>query len=459
MTTKIKSFNPYNLELLGEVTSSTNRDVEQKVQDARTASNMWREIGVRKRVELMREVYEKLWQRKEEIAKLDSQEMGFPIAQCREFNLGDGFRYFKWNLDNAEKYLSSEITQEDNKTISTVYYEPRGVTAVIQPWNFPFCQWSWGVVTSLLVGNTVIYKPSEEVPLSAKLLEEIINGCNLPKGILSFIYGDGKVGEYLVTQNIDMIVFTGSIKTGKRLYKIASEKFIPILLELGGSAPGIVFADVDINSTVETIFWQRFTNCGQTCDGLKRLIIHDTISEKLISLLKTKLESSVLGDPLKEETQFGPLVAERQLILLESQVKDAVYKGAKIITGGKRAKNLKGYFYEPTILTDITSDMRVWQEEVFGPVLPIRTFKKESEALDLANNTTFGLGSYLYTKDKSRTQRVASHLEVGMVSVNGANYVLPMNPFGGYKTSGMGREHGKYGFHELCNIKVIAINK
>ena len=456
---KIKSLNPSNKQLLGEVSISSQDEVQQKVKLAHEAKKSWKELGVKKRVELMTEVYEALHKRKDEIARLDTKEMGFPIAQCRDFNLGDAFGYFKWNLENAEKHLSPEITFEDDSTIHTVYYEPKGVVAVIQPWNFPFCQWSWGVVASLLAGNTVVYKPSEEVPLSAKLLEEIINSCNLPKGVMNFVYGSGETGEYLVNQNIDMIVFTGSTRTGQKLYKVAAEKFIPILLELGGSAPGIIFDDADIDSAVDTVFWQRYANCGQTCDGLKRLIVHEVVFDEVVSKLKTKLESSKIGDSLKEETEFGPLVAERQLTLLESQVKDAIDKGAKVVTGGSKPANLSGYFFEPTILTNITSGMRVWREEVFGPVLPIQSFKTDAEAVELANDTEYGLGSYFYTKDKVRADKVAGQLEAGMVSINGSNYVLPMNPFGGYKQSGLGREHGKYGFHELCNVKVVAKNK
>ena len=181
--------------------------------------------------------------------------------------------------------------------------------------------------------------------------------------------------------------------------------------------------------------------------------------DEVVQKLKTKLESSKIGDPLAEETEFGPLVAERQLTLLESQVEDAISKGAKVITGGRRPAKLAGYFYEPTIITNITSDMRAWKEEIFGPVLPVRQFKTETEAIALANDTEYGLGSYIYTKDKAKADRVASQLEAGMVSVNGSNYVLPMNPFGGYKKSGIGREHGKFGFHELTNIKVVAKDK
>ena len=455
----IQSINPANIKVIGKVEVSSKAEVKKAVGKAQKAKLAWKEMRVSARVNLMRKVYDALYKKRDEIAKMDSSEMGFPITQCYDFNLGDAFAYFKWNLDNAEKYLTPETTLENKKEIHKVYYEPKGVVAVIQPWNFPFCQWSWGVISNLLAGNTVIYKPSEEVPLSAKLIERIVKSAGLPEGVLNFVYGDGKVGEYLVNQDIDLIVFTGSTATGQKLYKIAAEKFIPALLELGGSAPGVIFNDVDIDEVAETVYWQRFANCGQACDGLKRLIVHKDVAADLTEKLKIKLEKSKIGDPSKKDTDFGPLVSEKQLKLIEEQVKDAVSKGAKIVTGGKKPKSLKGFYFEPTLLTDIKTKMRVWQEEVFGPVLPIVTFKTEEEAVKLANDSIYGLGSYVYAKDLKRAQRVAEKIESGMVSVNATNYVLPMNPFGGYKNSGMGREHGKWGLREVCNIKVVAIPK
>lgn len=456
---KIQSVNPSDRSVVGSVRVSSKDEIKRAVKLANDAKRDWKEMGVKKRVQLMKKVYSVLNKNKDKIAKSDTNEMGFPITQCYDFNLGDAFNYFKWYLDNAEKYLAPEVTYKTEKEIHRVHYEPHGTVAVIQPWNFPLCQWSWSVVPSLIAGNTVVYKPSEEVPISARLLENIISEVSLPKGVLSFVYGGGEVGEYLVNQDIDLIVFTGSTNTGQKLYKIAAEKFIPILLELGGSAPGIVFDDADIDDAVEAIYWQRYANCGQACDGLKRLIVHKDVFDEVVDKLRKKLEGSVVGDPTKKETDFGPLAAKRQLELLESQVKDAVNQGAEVVTGGKRPKDLKGFYYEPTILTNVKTKMRVWQEEIFGPVLPVVSFKTEEQAVSFANDTQYGLGSYVYTTDKKRAERVAGRVEAGMVSVNGTNYVLPMNPFGGYKKSGLGREHGKWGLRELCQIKVIASNR
>jgi len=458
--TKLISTNPANnYSFLGEVEVSSESEIREKVALARKSLENWRVIGVKKRTKLLQKVYNALYQKRKEISQLACREMGFPISQQKMFDLGDGFAYFEWYLKNAEKYLSPEITFENKEEVHKVYFEPIGVAAVIQPWNFPFCQWSWAVVPNLIAGNTVVFKHSEEVPLTGRLLEEIIDSCGLPDGVFSEVYGDGKVGELLTEQKIDLIVFTGSCKTGRLVYEKAAKKFIKALLELGGSAPGIIFDDTDIDSAVEHVYDARFTNNGQACDGLKRLIVHESKFGQVVEKLKQTLETKVIGNPLDPKTDFGPLVAKRQQDLIISQVEDAKAKGAKVIIGGAVPDKLKGAFYKPTILTDISTEMRVWTEEVFGPVLPVISFKTEKEAIKLANDTQYGLGSYVYTKNLKKAERVGSEIKAGMVSVNGTNYVCPFNPFGGYKKSGIGREHGRYGLHDLCQIKVIATGK
>jgi len=457
---KLISTNPANnYSVIGDVKVSSESEIKKKVALARKALKGWRGIGVEGRVKLLQKVYDALYRKRKEISTLACKEMGFPISQQEMFDLGDGFGYFEWYLKNAKKHLTPEITFENKSEIHRVYFEPVGVAAVIQPWNFPFCQWSWAVVPNLVVGNTVIFKHSEEVPLTGKLIEDIIASCKLPKGVFSEVYGDGKVGEILTDQDIDLIAFTGSCGAGQSIYKKSAKKFIKVLLELGGSAPGIVFEDVDVDSVVEHVYGVRFTNNGQACDGLKRLIVHEKKFDEVVDKLRRTLETKTIGNPLDSKTDFGPLVAKRQQDLIISQVKDAKSKGAKLVIGGKIPDKLKGAFYEPTILTNISTKMRVWKEEVFGPVLPVISFKTEDEAIRLANDTQYGLGSYVYTKDLKRADRVGSKIKAGMVSVNGTNYVCPFNPFGGYKKSGIGREHGKYGFSDLCQIKVVATSK
>lgn len=273
------------------------------------------------------------------------------------------------------------------------------------------------------------------------------------------MYGGGQVGDKLVHQDIDLICFTGSSKTGKYLYKVAAEKFIKVLLELGGSAPGVVFEDVDIDMVLDTIYANRFDNCGQICDGLKRLIVHEKVYKKVVEALVVKLEKAKVGDALDKDTDIGPLVSARQFEILVDQVSDAKRKGSKILVGGKKLDNLPGYFYSPTLLTNVKPNMRVWREEVFGPVLPIVTFKIEEEAIKLANDTEYGLGGYVFTEDTRRFERVSKEIETGMVQMNNASYLSPSTPFGGCKISGMGREHGKFGFHEVTQIKTLSVEK
>lgn len=455
---KLISINPANYEILGEIDPSSEKEIVQKVGKAHVAKNRWKAGGLGERIKLLKKVVDKLAEYKDEFAKLTTQETGMPITQSKS-DVNDAIRYFLYYLDNGSKYLSPEIIYENNKIIHTVFHEPLGVAAIITPWNFPLSNFVWGVAQNLIAGNTVIYKTSENCPMFGKLLEKTINSAGLPEGVFSEIYGDGKVGDFLVHQDVNFISFTGSANVGKHLYKVAGEKFIRSVSELGGSAPGIVFADADLDVTIKAIYSSRFTNCGQMCDALKRLLVHEDIFDNVVSGLKKHLESVILGDPENEKTDVGPLVSKKQLDLLEEQVRDATDKGAKVIIGGKRPKNMKGAFYEPTILTNVDREMKVWQEEVFGPVLPIVAFANDEMAVKMANDTRYGLGSYIYTKNVKKALKIASQIDTGMVSINTASYIQPCSPFGGYKDSGIGREHGKFGFAELTQTKVIAVEK
>lgn len=455
---KLISTNPTNYKKLGEVDISTQEEIRNKVHKANSAKKGWRNLEVEVRIKLLRRIIDKLKENKEELSLLATREMGMPISQSRS-DITEAIRYFTWYLDNASEYLSPEVIFKDNSTIHKIFYEPVGTAVVIVPWNYPGSNFVWGCGQNLITGNTVVFKHSEECSLFGKLIEELIESCGLPEGVFNEVYGDGKVGDYLVHQNIDLISFTGSTKVGKYLYKVAGEKFIKAVIEMGGSAPGIVLEDANIEEVLETIYFNRFSNCGQACDALKRLIVHESKFPQLVQKLKDLLSSKKIGDPEKESTDIGPLVAKRQLELLEGQVKDAIGKGAKLIIGGKRPKDLHGAYYEPTILTNINRKMRVWQEEVFGPVLPIVSFKTEEEAIDLSNDTKYGLGAYVFTEDKEKALRAASQLNAGMVAINNASYLQPCSPFGGYKESGIGREHGKFGFSELTQVKVVATEK
>tara|TARA_Y100000310_G_C20672325_1_gene810985 strand:- start:1875 stop:2885 length:1011 start_codon:yes stop_codon:yes gene_type:complete len=335
-------------------------------------------------------------------------------------------------------------------------HEPYGVAAVITPWNYPFDMFLWGVIPNLIAGNTVVFKHSEQCPLIGKLLEKIMNKINLPKGVFSEIYGDGKQGSFLVDQKVDLIWFTGSSKVGKRLYETAGKKFIPCLMELGGSNPGIVFADANIDNTIGRIYTKRYANCGQVCNALKRLIVHESIFDEVVEKLKNKVETTIIGQPKDKNTSLSSLVSKKQLKFLKLQVQDAIKKGAKVITGGKKPRKLKGAYYLPTLLTNITTDMKVWRQEVFGPVLAIVPFKTEEQAIKLANDTRYGLGAYIFTSNEKKALRVASKIDAGIIRANKAQMDITL-PFGGYKDSGKGRELGKYTFESITQVKVVTL--
>lgn len=457
----IISTNPgKNYEIIGQIPITPRDEINRKITQAKTAQRSWAALGLKKRLAILEALYHAFLKRKDELALLVTREIGMPIAQSQLVDIGFGLEYMRGYLDYSEKWLAPEIVFENEKEIHMLVFEPRGVAAVSIPWNYPFCNFIWGTIQNLIVGNTVIFKHSEECPFTSKLIEDIILSINLPEGIFNQVYGDGAdVGEYIMNRPVDLIYFTGSTGVGKHLYQVAAKNFIPAILELGGSAAGIVFEDADIDAAVESMYLYRFINNGQTCDALKRLLVHKSIFNEIIEKLTNTIKSKKIGNPEDPSTDIGSLAAERQLLGLEAQVADAVKKGAHIVTGGKRPAGLQGAYYEPTLLKNISFDMQVWKEEVFGPVLPVVPFNSEEEAIALANDSQYGLGGYVYTKNKDRALRVSMQLQTGNINVNDTNYVIAQIPFGGYKYSGLGREHGQQGLREFCSSKVISLTK
>jgi succinate-semialdehyde dehydrogenase/glutarate-semialdehyde dehydrogenase len=456
---KIVSTNPgRNYELVGEVEGTTEVDVNSAVAKAQEAQPSWAALSIKERSDKIRSFLRVCEEHLEEIAQTMSKEMGKPIGSSRESITGT-FDEFEDYMEQAEQALAPSVVFENDAEKHIQTFEPRGVIAAITPWNFPFNNISFQTGQALIAGNTVVIKPSEEIVMFTQLIAELIAKSDLPEGVLVPIIGDGKVGEILVRQDVDMILFTGSTQTGQYITQIASERSIPVLTEMGGSAPGIVFQDADVPKVIEVLAGARFDNTGQYCDGLKRAIVHTSKYEEVLEGLKEYAANTKVGDQLNEETKIGPLVAKRQLEKLEAQVADAVEKGAKVIVGGKQPKDLSGAYYEVTVLTNITPEMRVWNEEVFGPVLPVVTFETEEEAVELANDTEYGLGAYVFTEDIERYRRVARQIQAGNIAHNTAWYFSPKTPFGGYKKSGNGRSQGTAGFHEVCQIKVIAEEK
>jgi len=457
---KLISTNPSkNYEVIGEVEVSTKKNVEDAAAKARTAFQTWSALSLQERCRILNSFLTVSEKHTEEIAQVMCEEMGRTIVSCRA-NVREGIDYFKAYIDMAETYLSPKITLTNDTEIHRVYREPWGVIAAICPWNYPYQNIAWQCGQALIAGNTIIYKNSEENPLFSKLLEKLISESKIPDGVFNILYGDGKVAQMMIEEDINMISFTGSSKVGQLLARQAAEKFIPIVLELGGSSPAIVFEDVKIDDQlISYISDMRFSNCGQLCDAVKRLLVHKSKFDEVVEKLSKHVSQLKVGEADKEDTDMGPLVAKRQLELIEVQVADAVVKGAKVVLGGKRPDHLKGAYYLPTILTNISKDMRVFTEETFGPVLPVIPFEDEPQAIRMANHTDYGLSAHIFTSDKKRFERVAAQIKAGSIAQNQVAYWNPKNPFGGYKKSGMGRIHGEFGFDDFTQIKLVSEEK
>ena len=454
------SYNPANGEKVGETPISSKEDIEKTVAKAKKAFVSWKMLPIAKRASYVEKFATILSDHKEELAKLTTAEMGKPIKEAREdvdFELG----FVRWYANKAEEAFGEKIFREDENATYKTVYEPWGVCASIAPWNFPVSMASTGITAQILAGNTVIFKPSEYTTMTQKRFVELLNESGLPEGVVQCVVGGGEVGSTLIDSAIDLVWFTGSTKVGQEIYKKCAAKFIKALLELGGSSPGVVFADCDMKNAVDTVYIARYFNCGQVCSSIKRVFVEKSVMNAFVDALTKKLKAVRVGDPTAN-ADMGPLVSKKQLDTLVSQVEDAKAKGVTVVTGGDKPEGRefeRGNYYLPTILTGVTPDMRVYKEEVFGPVLPIIPFTTEEEAIRLANDTPYGLTAEVFSSDAKRAARVASQLLAGGVSVNMDVTYAPDCPIGGYKKSGIGREYGLEGMRELAQLKYICIAK
>ena len=445
--------------LLGQVQASSEQEIVKAVEKARDASPSWGMLDIAKRVEYVSRLREVFLAHSSEIQELERNEIGKTYKDVA-FRFENGIEYMEWLEKHAVTALAPRVSREDDTSIHHMVYEPMGVAAVIAPWNHPFLMMVWGIVPCLLAGNTIVFKHSEECPLLGKYVGSLIDQIGLPEGVFNQIYGDREEGRILVDQDVDLIWFTGSTASGQQIYAEAGKKFVKVIMELGGSNAGIVFEDANVDKHIDKMYIKRFGgNCGQSCDALKRLLVHESLYEDCVSRLKSIIESKVFASNEDEKADIGPLAAGRQVDLLEAQINDAVDNGATVVTGGKRSETLDGAYYEPTLVTNLSPKMRIWKEEVFGPSLSVIPFSSEDEAVEIANQTDYGLGAVVFTEDSERATRVSRRLQAGSVEINGASHWHHENPFGGYKKSGMGREHGVLGLQELCQVKVVSREK
>lgn len=455
----LTSLNPHDQSIVGKLKVSSKMDVDRKIALARSTLPKWSNTPIEKRASYLLKLAKLLKKNKKELAKLVTKEMGKPIEQSLD-DVDWEINYIKWYVSEGVKALENEGLGKKGSVSYEISYEPWGVVAAIAPWNFPYSMANSGISPSLLAGNTVVFKPSEHTSLSQKLFVDLFNEIGLPRGVLNIVIGDGKVGRMLVDGDIDFIWFTGSTPVGREIYKKAADKFIKVALELGGSDPGIVFGDVDPNKIIEDLYWGRFLNCGQVCSSIKRLFVHKSVYGEIVDGLVKKLDKAKVGKPTDSEVEIGPLVSSAQLKKLIGQVGKSVKMGAKVEIGGRRLVGGdlgKGNYYHPTILTNISSNMPVMKEEVFGPVLPVIPFSEDAEVIKMANRTKWGLSAYVFTNDDKKARNIASRLQSGSVGINTDSLYEPFCPIGGAKMSGVGKEYGIHGIREFAQMKLLAI--
>ncbi|MEF2967437.1 aldehyde dehydrogenase family protein [Paenibacillus sp. M1] len=452
----IESVNPFNALVIGRVKESSIDEVHEAVIRAKKACSIWGGTGLEERISLLEPLIHKLEEHRGELAELLVTEVGRPILEA-EGEVRGAMDNMRVHLVHAREYLADQTFLEDRGVTHTLRRVPWGVSAVISPFNVPLNISEWGIIPNLLCGNTVIYKPSEYTPLVGEYFSKLILELGLPPGTFHLLQGDGKVGERLIHEAVDFIWFTGSTSTGTHIFEVAGKRFISSLMELGGNNPTIICEDVEISDDlISNLIQGRFQNCGQVCSAIKRLYVHQSKYEELVAKLAHRAQALKVGDPANPSTEIGPLVSERQLLLLEEQVADAVAKGAGVACGGRRSADFpQGSYYLPTVLTGVHHGMRIMNEEVFGPVLPVMAFNDPAEAVELANDSLYGLAAEIYCNNEAIIDYFTGALQTGRVAVNMPRFAGLNCPMGGMKKSGKGRQHGKWVFEELTQIKHI----
>ena len=460
-TRHFASLNPATGEVLREFECATTEQVRAAVARASAAQPAWWELGVRRRREILREFQRLLLERKAEVARLVSEEAGKPYAESLVAEVMVGLDAARFCIATAYGFLRPQRVPHGNFILKAksgvLLREPHGVVGIISPWNYPFSTPASETVAALVTGNAVVLKPSELTPLVALKLEELLHAAGVPRDIFQVVIGDGETGAALVDSALDKIVFTGSVSTGRRIALAAAPRFLPLVLELGGKDPAIVLEDADLDTASSGVVWGAFMNAGQTCLSIERCYVHRSVYDRFVEACVAKARQLDVGNGLDPLTEVGPMIHARQLETVEAHVADAVARGAKILCGGKRLPEVGPNFYAPTVLTDVTHQMRIMTEETFGPVLPIMPFDTEDEAVRLANDSAFGLAASVWTGSRSRGEAIARRLRAGTVMINDAlsAFAISEAPHSGTKNSGLGRTHGKLGMEEMVRVKYV----
>ena len=449
--------NPATGQALGTVPSMGAAETRRAIEAANAAWPAWRTKTAKERAVILRRWHELMMANQEDLAVIMTAEQGKPLAESRgEIDYAASF--IEWFAEEARRIYGDTIpTHQADKRI-VVIKEPIGVCAAITPWNFPAAMITRKAGAALAAGCTMVVKPASATPLSALALAELAERAGMPRGVLSVVTGSAQAigGEMTANPLVRKLSFTGSTEIGKVLLERCAGTVKKTSMELGGNAPFIVFDDADLDAAADGAMASKYRNAGQTCVCANRLLVQDSVYEAFARKLAERVQKLKVGDGMEPGTTIGPLIDANAVEKVEAHIEDAVAKGARVVAGGKRHA-LGGLFFEPTILADVDSRMRVASEETFGPVAPLFRFKDEAQAIRMANDTEFGLASYFYARDLGRVWRVSEGLEYGMVGINTGMISTAIAPFGGVKESGLGREGSKYGVDEYLEVKYLCM--
>ena len=453
---EIKVINPATEENCAVISLGNKDDVDLAVSSAKKAYSSWSFSTKEERIKLLEKLYENYKKRWADIAEAITTEMGAPKDFASKLQAGTGASHLKSFIRYLKKF-EFEKPLGEHAPNQRLIYEPKGVCALITPWNWPMNQVCLKVMPALASGCTMILKPSELAPLSSMILAELIDETKFPAGVFNLVNGDGATTGNALTSHpdINMISFTGSTRAGALISQNAAKDFKRVSLELGGKGANIIFKDADPEA-IERGALRCFRNSGQSCNAPTRMLVEKSMYKEAIERLTKYTENFEVGDPKKEGEHIGPVISETQYNKIQTLIKKGIDEGAKLIAGGPGKPDglEKGYFVKPTVFADVNNDMDIARTEIFGPVLSVMPFENEEEAIKIANDTPYGLTNYIQTQDKEKVKRVARRLRSGMVDVNGAGIAVDA-PFGGFKHSGIGREAGEHGLEEFLEVKAV----
>ncbi|UTR11967.1 NAD-dependent succinate-semialdehyde dehydrogenase [Evansella sp. LMS18] len=455
---KIEVLNPATNEVFASVASVGADEAEQAVDAAHEAFKTWSKKTAAERSAYLMKWFQLIDDAKEEIGELMTKEQGKPLKEAiGEVNYANSF--ISWYAEEGKRVYGQTIPASDPRKRILVQKQPVGVIAAITPWNFPAAMITRKVGPALAAGCTAVIKPAELTPLTAIRLVELAEEAGIPKGVINLVTGDAKaIGDaWMKDGRVRKLSFTGSTEVGKLLMRNAADTVKKLSLELGGHAPFIVTANADVEKAVQGLIGSKYRNAGQTCVCANRVFVHESVVDSFVDAFTKAVAELKVGNGLEEGVEIGPLIDDRAVAKVANQLKDAKEKGAQIVLGGRELEGQEGFFIEPTVITGVTDDMLCMNEETFGPLAPIATFKDTEEVIERANNSPYGLAAYVFSKDISEAIEISEGLEYGIVGLNDGLPSVAQAPFGGFKESGLGREGGHFGIEEYLETKYISV--